>query len=264
MRRYSLDPGPLDAEARARLDSASVLVVGSGGIGGVVAHVLARSGIGSLVLVDFDRYSEGNLNRQIACYPETLGRPKAEVLAEELGRMGTCGEVVGLVERRRAGEFGAEIAAADLVLAAADDYAFSLALMDRALAAGKPAGAALPIGLWAAAALFLPGGPAPARLFGMPARADEGGYREEIEARRAGLARRFLSRSGGPGTEALAAFAAGKKAPPQLCPVVWSAASLLCLEAVKLLSGVGRPVAAPRYLEIGSRGPQVRRSLILR
>jgi hypothetical protein len=261
MSRLRLPPGALEPGARARLDAARILVVGSGGIGGTIAHEFARSGVASIALADFDLYAEGNLNRQIACYADTIGRAKTEVLAEELRRIGTVGRIDAIVDRRRADGFAREIAEADFVVAAADDYAFSLALMDRALAAGKCAGAALPIGAWAAAAVFVPGGPSPASLFGFGRREDEEGYAKEIARRRPALARYVAGKSGTPFTEELRAFAENRGRPPQLCPVVWSAASILVLEAAKFLAGFGVPIVAPRWFEITARGLGVRISL---
>jgi molybdopterin/thiamine biosynthesis adenylyltransferase len=245
--------------------------VGSGGIGGTVAHEFGRLGAAAITLADFDSYDAGNMNRQIACYADTLGRPKAEALAAELRRLEPAPSVSVVAEKRRADGFAREIAEADFVVAAADDYAFSLALLDRALEAGRPAGAALPIGLWAAVGLFLPGGPSPARLFGFAPRTDEEGYAAEIARRRPDLARAIARRSRGALVPGLAAFMRGRgpgdrgetgeARPPQLCPVVWSAASLLVMEAAKLLLGMGRPIAAPRWIELSPGGLRVRTSL---
>jgi molybdopterin/thiamine biosynthesis adenylyltransferase len=259
--RLRFPPGALEPVARARLDAAKILIVGSGGIGGTIAHEFARSGVASITLVDFDVYAEGNLNRQISCYADTIGRFKAEVLAEELRRIGTVGRVDAIVDRRRADGFAREIAEADFVVAAADDYAFSLALMDRTLASGKCAGAALPIGTWAAVAMFMPGGPIPASLLGFGRSEGEEGYAKEIARRRPALARYIARKSGSPFTEELRAFEKNLGRPPQLCPVVWSAASILVLEAVKLLAGFGVPTVAPRWFELTARGMGVRTSL---
>ena len=51
------------------LSDKSVFVLGIGGVGGYVCEALARSGIGSFTLVDHDRVSESNINRQI------IGKP---------------------------------------------------------------------------------------------------------------------------------------------------------------------------------------------
>lgn len=70
------------ADGLARLRAASVAVFGLGGVGSYAAEALARSGIGRLTLVDFDLICATNLNRQIHALSETIGRPKAEVMAE--------------------------------------------------------------------------------------------------------------------------------------------------------------------------------------
>lgn len=61
-----------------------VAVFGLGGVGGYVAEALARSGIGALDLIDHDKVSESNLNRQIIATYETIGRPKTQVMAERI------------------------------------------------------------------------------------------------------------------------------------------------------------------------------------
>ncbi len=68
----------------AKLRQAKVLVFGLGGVGGHAAEALARSGIGTLGLVDGDVYTESNLNRQIHALKSTLGRPKVQVVAERI------------------------------------------------------------------------------------------------------------------------------------------------------------------------------------
>jgi molybdopterin/thiamine biosynthesis adenylyltransferase len=57
-------------------------VVGLGGLGGYLATLLARTGVGRLVLVDGDRYEPTNLNRQVLATTETLGKNKARVTAD--------------------------------------------------------------------------------------------------------------------------------------------------------------------------------------
>ena len=65
-----------------KLNNARVAVFGVGGVGGYVVEALARSGVGALDLVDKDRVSESNINRQIIALHSTLGRLKTEVAAE--------------------------------------------------------------------------------------------------------------------------------------------------------------------------------------
>ena len=70
---------PLERLARSR-----VAVFGVGGVGGFCVEALARAGVGTLHLYDDDTVSESNLNRQIAALRSTLGRPKAEVMADRV------------------------------------------------------------------------------------------------------------------------------------------------------------------------------------
>ncbi|WP_448784239.1 sulfur carrier protein ThiS adenylyltransferase ThiF [Blautia sp.] len=70
-------------EMQRKLRNAKVAVAGLGGLGSNIAVMLARSGIGKLLLVDFDLVDVTNLNRQMYFIPQ-LGKPKAEALPELL------------------------------------------------------------------------------------------------------------------------------------------------------------------------------------
>lgn len=67
-----------------RLKNSHVLVVGLGGVGAYAAEQLARAGIGKMTIVDGDVVSVTNRNRQLLALQSTLGRPKAEVMAERI------------------------------------------------------------------------------------------------------------------------------------------------------------------------------------
>ena len=67
-----------------RLKNSSVMVFGVGGVGSHCIEALARSGVGRLVLVDNDRVSVTNINRQSIAYHSTVGRLKTEVMAERI------------------------------------------------------------------------------------------------------------------------------------------------------------------------------------
>ncbi len=65
-----------------RLQRARVMVVGIGGVGSWTVEALARSGVGHLILVDLDEVCVSNINRQAPALDTTLGRAKADVMAE--------------------------------------------------------------------------------------------------------------------------------------------------------------------------------------
>lgn len=61
-----------------------VAVVGLGGVGGAAAEAVARAGIGRMTIVDHDSVGLSNMNRQLVCTMEALGRSKAEVMGERI------------------------------------------------------------------------------------------------------------------------------------------------------------------------------------
>ena len=70
-------------EMQVKLRAAKVAVAGIGGLGSNIAVMLARSGVGHLLLVDFDVVDVTNLNRQMY-FISQLGKPKTEALLETL------------------------------------------------------------------------------------------------------------------------------------------------------------------------------------
>ena len=74
----------LGAERMERLRACCAVIVGIGGVGGYAAEMLARSGIGRIILIDNDTVGETNLNRQLLALHSTLGRQKCSVLRERL------------------------------------------------------------------------------------------------------------------------------------------------------------------------------------
>ena len=61
------------------LQNKHVVIFGLGGVGGYCAEALARSGIGELTLIDFDKVSYSNINRQIIALHSTVGKSKVEL-----------------------------------------------------------------------------------------------------------------------------------------------------------------------------------------
>ena len=74
----------LGAAAMEKLAASHVAVFGLGGVGSWCAEALARSGVGTLTLVDHDQVGLTNLNRQVEATLSTLGKPKAQAMAERI------------------------------------------------------------------------------------------------------------------------------------------------------------------------------------
>lgn len=82
--RFSRLEKLIGEEKLINLSKKSVLILGVGGVGGYVAESLARCGIGTLILVDFDTVDESNINRQIIALDSTIGLKKVDVLEKRI------------------------------------------------------------------------------------------------------------------------------------------------------------------------------------
>lgn len=74
----------LGEEALKKLENSRVAVFGVGGVGGYCVEALARSGVGSIDIIDNDEVSLSNINRQIIATVDTIGRKKVEVAKERI------------------------------------------------------------------------------------------------------------------------------------------------------------------------------------
>ena len=84
MERFARTKLIIGEEGLEALNSAHVAVFGIGGVGGAACEALARSGIGTLTLVDYDVVDVTNINRQIVALDSTIGQPKVEVMAARI------------------------------------------------------------------------------------------------------------------------------------------------------------------------------------
>ncbi len=74
----------LGTGAMSKLAQTCVAVVGLGGVGSHTAEALARAGIGSFILIDFDTVGSSNLNRQIIALHSSIGKPKTQVMQQRI------------------------------------------------------------------------------------------------------------------------------------------------------------------------------------
>lgn len=81
------------------LKAATVAVFGTGGVGSYACEALGRAGVGHLIFIDKDVVDETNMNRQLVADLTTLGRNKAEIMAERIRRVNPSCDVQALVKR---------------------------------------------------------------------------------------------------------------------------------------------------------------------
>ncbi|MCP1223031.1 HesA/MoeB/ThiF family protein [Sebaldella sp. S0638] len=82
--RYRRNIEAISEEENAALFEKKVCIIGCGGLGGYIIEILARIGVGSLIVVDGDVFEESNLNRQLYSKMELLGKSKAESAYERI------------------------------------------------------------------------------------------------------------------------------------------------------------------------------------
>ncbi len=126
-------------EAMRKLQNSRVAVFGIGGVGGYAVEALCRSGIGFLHLVDHDRVSLSNLNRQLHATRLTLGQYKVDAAAQRIREINPDCRVLAsrlffLPETRDQFNFSGY----DYVVDAIDTVAGKLALIEAARSAGVP------------------------------------------------------------------------------------------------------------------------------
>lgn len=122
-----------------RLAQASVLLFGVGGVGSFVAEGLARAGVGHITLCDNDTVAESNCNRQLIALQSTLGRQKAEVMAERIRDINPQAEatpVCRFYQQETASSF--DFSKYDYIIDAIDTVSSKLLLIENAFRAGVP------------------------------------------------------------------------------------------------------------------------------
>ena len=88
--RYLRNIGTIGIEGQIKLLRSTVVVCGVGGLGGTITELLARQGIGHLVIIDNGKFVENNLNRQIIATEENLGKSKVKAAADRVKKINSA------------------------------------------------------------------------------------------------------------------------------------------------------------------------------
>jgi len=115
------------------IKNSGIIVFGLGGVGGYAVETLARSGVGTIGIVDCDVVGITNINRQIAALKSTVGKYKADVFKERIADINEEIKVNAFKERLT--RYNADIFFTenyDYILDAIDDVAAKIALIEKA------------------------------------------------------------------------------------------------------------------------------------
>ena len=140
VRRYSrhLIIPDVGMTGQKRLKNAKVLVVGAGGLGSPALLYLAAAGVGTLGIIDFDVVDESNLQRQVIHGQSDVGRPKAESARDSINEINPFVNVV-VHEVRLDSDNAMEIFADyDLIVDGTDNFATRYLVNDACVLLGKP------------------------------------------------------------------------------------------------------------------------------
>jgi len=245
--------GLFSAGEQQRLRSARVTIVGTGGAGGVIAVMLARSGMSCFTLVDFDTYSITNLNRQIGCFTDTLGRYKAEVIREDILNINPEARVTVINRILSLEELEALLEQTDVYFSEADDLAYSTRSLILAQQKNVLAISSMPMGMAGYVMVFPPGGSRiydPTDMFGGPTGLDYEDLKEfqQNPVNRSG--RRWHITQGKMRIGWFKKWRNGENTLTQLCPAVWIGAGFASIEAVKYITGKWKKAQPPKMWQI--------------
>jgi molybdopterin/thiamine biosynthesis adenylyltransferase len=98
-RRYLRNMGTIGLEGQIKLLRSAVAVVGAGGLGGGLIELLARQGVGHIIIIDSDRFAETDLNRQLMATERDLGEYKVIVAARRVSEINSSVSVTPYTER---------------------------------------------------------------------------------------------------------------------------------------------------------------------
>lgn len=128
----------MDYDGQQKLLDSRVFIVGAGGLGSPVAMYLAASGVGHIVISDFDTVEVSNLQRQIMHGDADIGRPKVESARDTLARLNPNITITAINKRLEDEALRSEVRAADVVIETTDNFMSRFALNRMCFAEKKP------------------------------------------------------------------------------------------------------------------------------
>ncbi|MDR7331214.1 HesA/MoeB/ThiF family protein [Roseateles asaccharophilus] len=209
-------------EGQQRLLDGSALVIGAGGLGSPVALYLASAGVGRITLVDHDHVSLTNLQRQIAHDMSSLDRPKVESAAARMAALNPGVRVRALGVKADAALLDEEVPRVDVVIDCSDNFATRHLVNAACVRHGRPLVSGAAIGFDGQISVY------DSRNRDQPCYAclfpPESGF-EDVACATMGV----------------------------FAPLVGIVGSLQAAEALKLLAGIGEPIAGRLLMLDGRR-----------
>ncbi|MBQ2665739.1 HesA/MoeB/ThiF family protein [Methanobrevibacter sp.] len=212
-------------DEQEKFRNAAITVIGCGGIGGLAIEMLARMGVGKLVLVDEDSFDLSNLNRQTLSEYANIGGSKSEAAAEKVRKINPHVSVVSWDEHVDESNIDRLIEDSRIVIDALDN------VLTRVIVSRKAREYKIPFihgavhGTLGQITTFLPNTTSYEEMFNLPSLGKE--LTDDV-------------------VESLKNVTAGP--PPVIGPVPNLVSCLEAMEAYKIITGIGKVTVSPKLL----------------
>lgn len=173
--RYNRNFDTLSLNEQAKLGCTTVAVIGLGGLGGTVLEMLARVGVGRLILIDGDVFDETNLNRQLLSQESLIGVSKAKAAKDRVRAINSQVNVRVFETYVNEENLFEHIKDADLVMDCLDSIDTRFALQDAANKAGIPIVSGAIAGVTGQVTVIYPGDRGYALIYGKKSRSSAKG-----------------------------------------------------------------------------------------
>lgn len=211
-----------------RFKEAKIAVIGCGGLGGTIIEMLARMGVGELVLVDKDCFDLSNINRQLLSDFSNLGLSKVEVAKERVRLINPYVKTAIFNEELNENNVSAIIKNCDVVVDGLDNILTRIILSRECQTQGIPFVHGAIHGTLGEVTVFLPDGEISyEEIFNIPSKNKE--LSDEVIG------------------EVLEIYV---ETPPVIGPIVSFIGSIQAMEAFKLISGIGDVIKAPEIYTV--------------
>ena len=212
-------------EEQEKFKNAKIAVIGCGGIGGEAIEMLARMGVGELVLVDEDSFDLTNLNRQTLATFDDLDKDKSEIASEKVNAINPYVKVTRYSEHVGQDNVDKILEGCNVVVDALDNITTRVIVSRKATAKRIPYIHGAIHGTMGQVCVFLSNTKSYEEMFGLPSLGKELTF-EVIES--------------------LKSVASG--VPPAIGPTPNLIGCLEAIEAFKIITGIGKVTVAPKIL----------------
>jgi molybdopterin/thiamine biosynthesis adenylyltransferase len=237
--------GIFSENQQERIRRMRVLILGDTGVGELISMILARSGLEKFVILGEGIFEPSDMNRQICCFIDTIGRKKVDMIRDAILSINPDADIVTHDRLPSEKEMACLVVQADVVIPAVDDFPYSILTFRMARKYGKPAVLCLPSGSMGWVSVFTDQGPCIEEVLGIP-KLNYEGMKLLLHSREYRCAQYNLITAGNWRVDWFWDYFKGNRPLPLICPIEWMLTSLAAMEILKIATQKWTPKQAPR------------------